>query len=118
MLSRRRGQDGADDLVVDFDQILQGGPISDLDRQSSEIVEQSSDECVAHDQARPTPEAEPVPRLPGEQADSVLEVAPRAKRLHQGWNIVLADHHAAEDHEFATGRTNAREVDAELSAVE
>jgi hypothetical protein len=35
-------------LVVDFDQILQGDLISDLDRQSSEIVEQSSDEPIAH----------------------------------------------------------------------
>ena len=46
------------------------------------------------------------------------EIAPRAERLEQRRDVVLADHHAAEHHELAARRPDPGEIGAELAAIE
>jgi hypothetical protein len=55
--------------------------------------------------------------LPGKQAEGVLEASPRSKGRQQRRDVVLADHHSAEDHELTTWRPDTIKVGVEQSSI-
>ena len=83
-----------------------------------ETVEQPRDQRVAHDQARAARKAQPVGRVAQQQLRGGQERPPRAERLQQDRDVVLADHHAAEHHEGRDRRAHAREILAQQASVE
>ena len=99
-------------------QLLQGSVQPDRHAVAAQAVKEPGDECIAHQEPRAAPIAQTIGRVPPQQRRRCTKRRERRKGPRERLDVVAADHHAAECHEFADRRSHQLEVGAEQPSVE
>ena len=99
-------------------QLLQGRVQPNRHAVAAQAVKQPGDERIAHQQPGATPIAQTIARVPPQQRRRRTQRRERRQRPRERFDIIAADHHAAERHEFTDRRSHQFEVGAEKPSVE